>query len=64
MKPTEDIAPLAEIVEAQYVVLEAQAYDALTALHGFWTRLYGPNEALTPAFDALESMGREWEGES
>jgi hypothetical protein len=62
MKQTEDIAPLVDLADREFRRLETNAYDALTALHGFWTSLYGPNEALTDAFDALAAMREEFHG--
>ena len=64
MRRTDDLAPLVDIAEREYERLERQAYDALTALHGFWTRLYGPNEALEPAWEALSEMRRTWDQDS
>jgi hypothetical protein len=49
-------------LDSRFATLEMHAYDALTALHGFWSRLYGPNEALATAFDALAAMRETWEG--
>lgn len=60
MKQTDDIAPLIDIAEREFSKLEGNAHAALIELHGFWTKLYGPNEALTPAFDALEEMRKEF----
>ena len=62
MKQTDDIAPLIDIADTEFRRLELNAYDALTALHGFWTKLYGSNEALDPAFAALAAMREEFHG--
>lgn len=63
MKQTDDIDGLVEIAELEYDRLRREAYDALTALDVFWTRLYGPNETLTPALDTLDAMNETWNEE-
>lgn len=60
MRPTADIAPLAELAEAEFVRLRNEAEAALNALGRFWSRLYGPNEALAGAHEALLVMDREF----
>ncbi len=50
--------------ESEFATLEANASRALEALDKFWTDVYGPNEALTPAFEALGGMLEEWNSDA
>src|SRR5262245_49169529 len=57
MKQTDNAAL---IVEGEFARLTLEAYEALNRLGDFWTKLYGPNEALAPATDALKAMQDEF----
>lgn len=46
--------------ESEFATLEDNARAALLALDAFWAEVYGPNEALLPAFEALDGMADEW----
>lgn len=66
MRPTEDLAPLADLAEETFVRLLDEAQAAVNRLDRFWSRLYGPNEALTGAHECLLALDRtffEREGE-
>lgn len=56
MKPTDDIAPLAELAEREFNRLMGNAHDAVNELTNFWTKLYGPNECALPLREALDTM--------
>ena len=56
MRATDDIAPLIELAEAEYDRLWLDASGAIHRLSAFWTRLYGPNEALAPAHECLAAL--------
>lgn len=43
--------------------IHGEAHDALAHLERFWTSLYGPNEALTAAFEALDALPPTFYGE-
>ena len=43
-------------VESRFSNLEYKALLALQELQAFWTELYGPNEALTAAFECLDAL--------
>lgn len=63
MKATYDIEPLVDIAEQEFLRLSREAQDALNALDRFWTKLYGPNEALTAAHESLLAMDAEFHSE-
>lgn len=63
MKPTDDIAPLVEVAEEEFNRRVLAAQGALNDLHDFWTRLYGPSEALTDAYDAIRALDAEFYSE-
>jgi hypothetical protein len=44
----------------RFTSLLNDATRSLEALSAFWTKLYGPNEALADAFDSLEALDVEW----
>ena len=43
-------------VESRFSNLEYKAQLALGELQDFWTEMYGPNEALTAAFECLDAL--------
>jgi hypothetical protein len=63
VRQTDDIAPLADLADETFARLYNDAVDAVNALRSFWTRLYGPNEALTAADEALGDVWDDWHGE-
>ena len=54
--PNREATPTRYHVESRYSNLEYKAQLALRELHDFWTELYGPNEALTGAFECLDAL--------
>lgn len=60
MKSTEDIAPLVDLATEEFNRRVLAAQGALNDLHDFWTKLYGPSEALTDAYDAIRAMDAEF----
>ncbi len=51
---------LEDIAEREFLRLAQNAQAALNALGDFWTRLYGPNEALLDAHAELLAMDAEF----
>jgi hypothetical protein len=58
MKQVDDITPLVDLADEEFNRLHENALAALHKLGVFWTRFYGPNEALT---DAIEDVGALWD---
>ncbi len=53
---------LEDVAEREFNRLTQNASAALNELSAFWTRLYGPNEALAAANDELLAMDRDFYG--
>ncbi len=48
-------------LDSRFSNLELKTRNALDELAAFWSEMYGPNEALAAAYDALQSMRETWE---
>jgi hypothetical protein len=49
-----------ELADERFAELVDDAGRALERLERFWTRAYGPNEALTAAFECVRELERTW----